>query len=129
MTPEQYEIVEVRTSRACCANCRCGIDWSVEPSGTLSPTHGRARTRSLSGIGHEQDTRVKLYDVELAEICLKQARAAKSRAVAAELRRMAKEYQKRAAEPDQAAVQQAPQIRQAAYRHPPPAGREKRAAK
>jgi hypothetical protein len=40
------------------------------------------------------------YDdlVELAEICLRQARAAKSRAVAAELRRMAKEYQKRAAE-------------------------------
>ncbi len=31
-------------------------------------------------------------------ICLRQARAAKSRAVAAELRRMAKEYQKRAAE-------------------------------
>jgi hypothetical protein len=60
------------------------------------------------------------YDdlIELAEICLKQARAAKSRAVAAELRRMAKEYQKRAAEPDQAAVQPAPQISQAAYRHP-----------
>jgi len=40
------------------------------------------------------------YDdlVELAEICLRQAHAAKSRAVAAELRRMAKEYQKRAAE-------------------------------
>jgi len=36
--------------------------------------------------------------VELASICLRQARAAKSRAVAAELRRMAKEYQKRAAE-------------------------------
>ena len=40
------------------------------------------------------------YDdlVELAEICLRQAHAAKSRAVAAELRCMAKEYQKRAAE-------------------------------
>ena len=40
------------------------------------------------------------YDdlVELAEICLRQARAAKSRAVAAELRRTAKEYQKRAVE-------------------------------
>ena len=36
--------------------------------------------------------------VELASICLRQARSAKSRAVAAELRRMAKEYQKRAAE-------------------------------
>jgi hypothetical protein len=36
--------------------------------------------------------------VELASICLRQARTAKSRAVAAELRRMAKEYQMRAAE-------------------------------
>lgn len=34
----------------------------------------------------------------LASICLRQARAAKSRAVAAELRRMAKDYQKRATE-------------------------------
>lgn len=34
---------------------------------------------------------------ELANICLRQARLAKSRSVAAELRRMAKEYQKRAA--------------------------------
>jgi predicted lipoprotein len=83
----------------------------------------------LEGVG--QGALMPTYDdlIELAEICLKQARAAKSRAVAAELRRMAKEYQKRAAEPDQAAAQQAPQISQAAYRHPPPAGREKRAAK
>jgi hypothetical protein len=84
----------------------------------------------LEGVG--QGALMPTYDdlIELAEICLKQARAAKSRAVAAELRRMAKEYQKRAAEPDQAAVQQAPQISQAAYRHPQclPAGREKRAA-
>jgi hypothetical protein len=36
--------------------------------------------------------------IELAEICLRQAHAAKSRAVGAQLRRMAKEYQKRAAE-------------------------------
>jgi hypothetical protein len=36
--------------------------------------------------------------LELANICARQARAAKSRAAAAELRRMAKEYQKRAAE-------------------------------
>jgi hypothetical protein len=36
--------------------------------------------------------------VELANICLRQARAVKSRAVAVELRRVAKEYQKRAAE-------------------------------
>jgi hypothetical protein len=39
------------------------------------------------------------YDdlIELAAICLRQARAAKSRAIAAELRRMVKEYEKRAA--------------------------------
>lgn len=35
--------------------------------------------------------------VELAKICWRQAREAKSRTVAAELRRMSKEYQKRAA--------------------------------
>ena len=42
------------------------------------------------------------YDdlIELAEICLRQTHAAKSRTVSAELRRMAKEYQKRAAELD-----------------------------
>ena len=40
------------------------------------------------------------YDdlVELAEICLRQAQATESRAVAVVLHRMAKEYQKRAAE-------------------------------
>jgi hypothetical protein len=36
--------------------------------------------------------------IELAEICLRQAHAVKSRAVAAELRRMAKDYQRRAVE-------------------------------
>jgi len=36
--------------------------------------------------------------VELAKICMRQARETKSRQVAAELRRMAKDYQKRAAE-------------------------------
>jgi hypothetical protein len=36
--------------------------------------------------------------VELAKICVGQARETKSRKVAAELRRMAKDYQKRAAE-------------------------------
>jgi hypothetical protein len=36
--------------------------------------------------------------VELAKICMRQARDTKSRQVAAELRRMAKDYQKRAAE-------------------------------
>jgi len=36
--------------------------------------------------------------VELAKICLGQARKTRSRKVAAELRRMAKDYQKRAAE-------------------------------
>jgi hypothetical protein len=38
--------------------------------------------------------------VELAKVCLRQARRTKSRNVAAELRRMAKDYQKRAAELD-----------------------------
>jgi hypothetical protein len=36
--------------------------------------------------------------VELAKICMRQARETKSRSVAAELRGMAKDYQKRAAE-------------------------------
>ena len=42
--------------------------------------------------------------VELADVCLRQARLAKSRAVAAELRRMAKEYKKRASELDRATL-------------------------
>jgi hypothetical protein len=45
----------------------------------------------LEGVG--QGALMPTYDdlIELAEICLKQARAAKSRAVATELRRMAKD--------------------------------------
>jgi hypothetical protein len=43
--------------------------------------------------------------VELARICLKQARVAKSAVATAALRRMAKEYQRRAAQLDRAAPQ------------------------
>jgi hypothetical protein len=38
--------------------------------------------------------------VELAKICVRQARAAPNREVARELRRLAKEYQKKAADLD-----------------------------
>ena len=55
----------------------------------LAPTYSHETTVSMQ-------TYVDL--VELAKICMRQARDTKSRQVAAELRRLAKDYQKRAAE-------------------------------
>jgi hypothetical protein len=48
--------------------------------------------------------------IELARICLKQARETKNAVVTAELRRMAKEYRRRAAQADKAQVDKAPQV-------------------
>ena len=75
----------------------------MEPNNTFCDGyHSSKETMGVASIleGVGQGALMPTYDdlIELAEICLRQARAAKSRAVAAELRRMAKEYQKRAAE-------------------------------
>jgi len=71
--------------------------WSGSRDGdALSKSGGPKLAPAYS---HETTVSMQTYEdlVELAKICVGQARKTKSRKVAAELRRMAKDYQKRAA--------------------------------